>query len=383
MKGFPFIRILDRYIFGQFFTTFILGVTLLCVVLVLGQAFRRLMDLLMDYEVPLEMIASFIAFALPYSLTFTIPWSLLTGVLLLFGRLSAENELIALRSLGMSVTRLTVPIFVFTGMMCGLCWWINVEIAPRSETAMKKTLYEIATNNPLSLFSTDQIIDAFPGKRIYVETRLPDNSLRNIQVYEMDESNLAIRMIVADSGRLDIDREKQEVVLRLENARYQQRDANDPNSDRDMRSGMRMADIPFVISLNKLYEANSVRLGLSSMTTPQLKEELERRRALTGKVDKEDGPTPVRTEIHKRYSFSLACAAFVLLGIPLGITAHRKETSVGFGLSVVIALGYYLLIIGADILRNEAAAMPHLLIWMPNVLFFALGAVLFYRMTRR
>ena len=66
----------------------------------LGNVFKRLLDLLVNNDAPLDLILSFIAYILPFSLTFTIPWGFLTAVLLVFGRLSAENELIAWRSSG-------------------------------------------------------------------------------------------------------------------------------------------------------------------------------------------------------------------------------------------------------------------------------------------
>ena len=66
--------------------------------------------------------------------------------------------------------------------------------------------------------------------------------------------------------------------------------------------------------------------------------------------------------------------AFALIAIPLGITAHRKETSVGFALSLVIAFTYFFFIIMADTFRGNPAAHPTLLIWIPNVLFITLGS---------
>ncbi len=78
------------------------------------------------------------------------------------------------------------------------------------------------------------------------------------------------------------------------------------------------------------------------------------------------------TELNKRFSFSLACVTFALIGIPLGITAHRQETTVGFGLSLVVALTYFLIIIVVNTFREKANVHPELLIWLPNVIFLLL-----------
>ena len=91
----------------------------------------------------------------------------------------------------------------------------------------------------------------------------------------------------------------------------------------------------------------------------------------------------LRTEIHKRYSFSLACMTFGLIGIPLGITAQRRETSIGFALSLMVACGYFTFIIFADSFRDKPEAYPHLLMWLPNVVFMALGLWMFRRLSSK
>src|SRR5438477_10380656 len=81
------VRLLDRYIGRQLLVTAIFAVAVLSVVLVLGNIFKKLLDLLVNQNAPASLIFSFIAYVLPFSLTFTIPWGFLTAVLLVFGRL--------------------------------------------------------------------------------------------------------------------------------------------------------------------------------------------------------------------------------------------------------------------------------------------------------
>jgi lipopolysaccharide export system permease protein len=90
-----------------------------------------------------------------------------------------------------------------------------------------------------------------------------------------------------------------------------------------------------------------------------------------------------RTEINKRFSFPMACLVFALIGVPLGITTHRRETSFGFAVSLVVGVFYFLFIIIADTLRANAKVHPELLVWFPNLLFIAIGVWMFRRLSRQ
>ena len=160
------MKLIDRYVGRQVLLTGLFAVAILSVVLVLGNVFKQLLELLVNHDAPLDLILSFIGYILPFSLTFTIPWGFLTAVLLVFGKMSAENELIALKSSGVSIPRICLPVLGLAVMCVGVCLWINVEVAPRARVKMKDALYNIATNNPLAMFGSDRVIDAFPGRKI-------------------------------------------------------------------------------------------------------------------------------------------------------------------------------------------------------------------------
>src|SRR4051812_29130582 len=163
------MKIIDRYVGRQVLTSATFAVAVLSVVLVLGNIFKTLLDVLVKDDAPLELILSVIAYILPFSLIFTIPWGFLTAVLLVFGKMSAENELIALRSNGVSIARICMPVGVLALVFVGICLWINLDVAPRAHDRMKQAVFHIATSNPLAIFRSDKVIDEFPGRKIFVE----------------------------------------------------------------------------------------------------------------------------------------------------------------------------------------------------------------------
>jgi LPS export ABC transporter permease LptF len=377
------VKLIDRYVGWQLLMTSTLAVTVLSVVLVLGNVFKQLLELLVKNDTPLDLVLSFLAYILPFSLAFTIPWGFLTAVLLVFGKMSAENELIAFRATGVSVPRICLPVLVLAVACVGICFWINIEVAPKAQAKMKEALYNIATSNPMAMFGSDKVIDAFPGNKIYVE-RNQGAELFNLLVYKLNDENEATQVIFAHRGMLETDREKKELLLHIFNARYEQRDDQDVENLMKIRQGITMQETTLPISLESLHDKKRGK-GIGSMTAGELLERLnaEERQAHMTEKERAAEVSAAKTEMSKRFSFSLASFAFALIGVPLAITAHRKETSAGFLLSLIVAVTYFFFIIIANGVREKPAWHPHLLMWVPNVLCLGLGGWLFLRMSRR
>lgn len=368
------MKILDRYLLTALSVATLMGVALLSLVLVLGNVFKEMLDLLINHNVPLETVFAFVAFVLPFSMTFTIPWGFLTAVLLVFGRLSADNEIIALRANGVSFTRIFLPVLAIALLMVGVCLWINIDMAPRAQWSMLNSLFRIATHDPASMFQADEVVDQFPDRRIYVGGREGDH-LRNLVVFEIDETGVPSKVVFAKTGSLTTDEAQQRLLLRVQDANFEQRDEHHPENVDLIRQGITMREGVFPMSLKKLIDRRKRDKPLSSHTLGEL----------LAAIAAPDCPRRLayEVEVSKRFSLSLAALSFALIAVPLGITAHRKETSVGFALSLVIAFGYFFFIIIADSFRENAHAMPVLLIWLPNILFTALGLWLFMRLARR
>ncbi len=368
------MKLIDRFISRELIVNLVFAVAVLSLVLVIGNIFRKLLPLLVNHDVPVEYLLTFIGYVLPFSLIFTIPWGLLTAILLVFGRLSADNELVALRSNGVGIARICVSLAVIALLCTGLCLWLNVHVAPAAQQRMRATIFSLASANPMALFGSDQVIDQFPGRKIYVGKK-DGNKLENITVFELNEASMPMRVTHARSGTLEADLPNQRILMHLYNARYQQRDEKDPSDLRRVRDGINMVEGTLPISLQELYQKEKRRTSRSALSLEQLLEQLK-----TGDINTKSAS---RTEISKRFSFPFSCLAFTLMAVPLGITAHRRETSMGFLISLVVAFSYFLFVIAADALRGNPSTHPEWLVWFPNVLFLAIGAFLFRRLTRQ
>ena len=375
-----FPRIFDRYLGKQVLSATLMGVLLLSGVMVLGNVYKKLDQLLGDTQLPLGVIAEFISLVIPFSLIFTIPWAFLTSILLVFGRLSADNELVSLRMTGWSMTRICTSVFALAISLSAICYWVNIELAPAAKNRMKMLFYEVALENPEALFQEGRVLEKIPGFRIYTGSR-EGREMKDLEIIET-EKGLAKRNVRARRAVLETEAGVMDFTLHLYDAEIESI-THTKDKKVDKIEFIKAGETAFKFPLSRLRD-RSVRINPSMKTTDQLWQEVTSHNdSITGKKLDDKQVSPSRTELNKRYSFSLACFTFALVGIPLGVTAQRRETSTGFALSLITATVYIAFIIFGDTLNDNPKAMPHLIMWLPNVLFLNIGGWLFFRLSRR
>jgi len=374
------VRIFDRYLGKQVFSATLMGVLLLSGVMVLGNVYKKLDELLGDTQLPLGFILEFIALIIPFSLIFTIPWAFLTAILLVFGRLSADNELVSLRMTGWSMSRICAAVFALALLLSGVCYWVNVSVSPMAKDRIKRMFFAVALDNPAALFQQGRVLDKVPGFRIYTGER-DGNVLKDLEIVEV-EGRLAKRVIHSRRATLEMQPGVLDFIMHLEGAEIENISYT-PERVVDKVEFVNAAKTAILFPLSRLKE-DTVKINASMKSTDMLWSEVGSRvDGATGKKMDEKDHSRSLTELNKRYSFSLACLTFALVGIPLGVTAQRRETSTGFALSLITATVYLVFIILADTLNDKPDTMPHLIMWVPNVLFMGIGGWLFYRLSRR
>src|SRR5213594_3095769 len=258
------MKLIDRFVSRELVVNVLFAIAVLSLVLVVGNIFRKLLPLLVNHDVPIEYLITFIAYVMPFSLIFTIPWGLLTAILLVFGRLSADNELIALRANGVSVPRVAVSLAVIALTSTALCLWLTVQVSPATQKKLRSTIFDLATRDPMALFGSDQVIDQFPGRKIYVGKK-EGNKLENITVFELNQNSLPVKVTYARTGMLEADLANKQILMHLYQARYQERDSKDPLNLHKIRDGINMVEGTLPISLQELYEKEKKRPSRSAL----------------------------------------------------------------------------------------------------------------------
>lgn len=368
-----FMRLSDRYIGRQVLVGTLFAVVLLSGMMVMGSLFKEIRKLLVDFGAPLSVIGEFIVGVIPFSLIYTLPWAFLSAILLVFGRLSSDQELTAFRVAGMSLPRIAAPVFAIGTALSLLCLWLNVEVAPRSRAHVKGILIRAFFKDPRSMLSAaaekdglEQLESRLKSTRAFIE-KSDGERMQGLHLFSIrDRDNPDSRDVYVHAMRAEtvIDEKAQEFRLHLHDAFFDSTDSKGRH-----RSFGTSEAVPVVVPYSFVQKD---RQRASTKTNREIRELLATN---DPPIKADDRVEKFVAEIHRRYASSFACLAFAFVGVPLGIKARRRDTSTGLVISLLIGAAYF----GGSMLGGSSEASVIAAAWAPNLLCVALGVALFLR----
>jgi lipopolysaccharide export system permease protein len=363
------VQKLNKYLAGSFLLTFVLSLLVVTFIMLLGIVFK--VTELIAHGMDAKLVLRILSYGLPEALSYTIPISILSSGLLVFGRLSADGEITAMKACGISLWRIILVPVLFSVGCTFLCLYINGQLAPKGHMHRRTLLREIGIESPLALLEEGRFINDFQGLTLYIGKRKGDQ-VRDVRIYDLRTPGVK-REIRAASGTMREDKENQSIKLVLYEVRVDpwlddrpgalyigQWDYDIPVGGRKRPYQPRKDDKTWLELMGEIRDTHAAYPRLSP-------EDLERQR------------TSLRVELHKRLSLSFSCFAFAMLGIPLGIKAHRKESSVGLGLSLLLVFNFYLFILIAEGVEKRPELSPHLINWLPVMISLLVGTMLVNR----
>ena len=355
------MKTLHLYLLRQVTATLVVTVSVFAFVLLLGNVLKDVLDLLASPRTTAGLFFQALALLIPFVLSFALPIGMLTATLLTFGRLSADQELTAIRAGGISLASAIVPVVALSLVLCGVCFWFIGDLGPRSRVAFKELKD--------SVFRSQETLSLGEGRY---------HKVGSVTLYARKvEGDLLrdVRIFAFTNGVCYLDLFAPEAELR--------RDSNQFPSALSLRNFQGLVQMSGgwqgISAEERIEPIANFRPPkfdppkLSQMSMRQLLDERAKRRA--EKLD----VTPIDVQIHRQAAFSFACLGFTLVGIPLGIRAHRRETNIGVAMALLLLLLYYSFIIVAQSLDTKPNWYPQYLLWIPNLLFQVVGVFLIRR----
>jgi LPS export ABC transporter permease LptG len=398
------MKILTRYILKEIFGPTLLGLLFYTSIILMKQLFD-LAGMIIRQSLPLGTVLHLLSLTMPHIVVLTIPMSLLFGILIAVGRLSADSEIIAMRALGISTRTIYLPVFLFSFAIFLLTLYLMNTWLPRANAEFMRMRLELATSGAQKEIRPRVFYDEFENVIVYVndidprtgewrgvfvaDTRTEDTATRygttpakivEAAAQEHPSASGAIgqrsgqKVSVAQRGAIVVVKPQQQLWLNLYNAATHVWDARRPDRY-DVNSNALQR-----IFLGDRYVSDPNRLA-HSLREMDLRQLWTQQKLLARTTDRETYNL-AWVEIHKKFSIPFACITFGILGLPLGITNRRGGKSSGFSLSIAIILFYYVTINNGEALAAAGRITPFIGMWAANIILLSLGIYLLIRANR-
>lgn len=363
---------IHRYIAREIAVPTLIGLLIFTFVLLMGRILK-LVELVVNKGVPLGEILQLFAYLLPAFLVITLPLAFLLGVLLGFGRLSADNEVVALKASGIPIYGMLRPVLVLAVFCCLITGWLTLYGEPAGQTAFRDQVFEIASSRANVGILPRVFNDEFDGLVLYagdVDERRGE--MRGVFISD-ERIGATPAVILASQGRVISDPEQRILTLRLENGTIHRRPV-DKKADTYQVIGFTTYDIN--LNMGQQLTNGSGRLKkLREFPLPELWSKLH-------SAQSAEERRPVAVELHKRFALPLAPLVFALVGVPLGIRSQRSGKGGGFATALAIFMAYYICATFAETLALESAFPIVATLWAPNLLFLSAGLLLLRQAAR-
>jgi lipopolysaccharide export system permease protein len=431
------MKILWRYILKELFWPFLFGVGISTFVLIMD-AILDIMNLIITKGISVWVVLEFFGLSLAWMLALSVPMGMLVAALMGYGRISADNEVVAAKACGISMPTIVMPGLLMGVILAVALSWFNDQILPNANHRARLLMTDITRKKPTWSLEENVFLDYFDGYHILVKK--VDNKtseIRDVTIFEHKDPKTP-RTIVAKSGDIKFTPDGSRLIMNLYDGeihepdpdnqeRYRrtefkkqtialegasselERSESGARGDREMSVAMMLnenrenqAQIDSTQKrINEIVKQDILKLTAGPLTEKEVKDAIKKQ-AKADEISLKPKDTMTRieyemktiktyqrqinsmtVEIHKKFSIPVACIAFVLLGAPLGILARKGGVATSLALSLLFFIVYWAFLIGGEELADRMYLNGAVAMWLPNVVIGITGLLLIGIVNRR
>ncbi len=360
--------IIYRYLLLEILAPFGAGLLAFTTIVFLGRL-MKVTQMIVVKGVGLIEVLKTCAYLFPYLLVFTLPMAATVGILLALMRLSVDQEVVALKTAGLSYTQLLPPIFVFSLATAALALFFTAYGSPWGQKATRELMMEVVKRRA-DLGIKEQVFNTdFQGLMLFVN-HVPSatGQLEGIFIYDSRDKDNP-NAVYAQKGRLSFDESQETLVLQLLDGRV-------------MRWGSALTRWQTVE-----FRTYQLPLQLFSFQLKDKKSEDEMYLGELWRSLNQEAPGSsrhIRLAVELSRRLSLPCGAFLLcmIAMPLGMSPRHHGRTWGLILGLVVFLVYYVVFTASWRLAYSERMNPFLAPWMANLLFTGVAVYLWRRTVR-
>ncbi|HGJ64286.1 TPA: YjgP/YjgQ family permease [bacterium] len=381
------MKLLTKYALSEIIEPFILALVAFTSVLIVDKVF-----LLTKYFVekgvnPLYML-EMLFFYLPAALVLTVPMAVLVGIVTAFGRMSADNEIIAMKTSGIGMQKMIIPVVISTLILSVFMIFFMDYSIPKGNQAYTELYSQLRRKHPALVLEPNTVMEEMSvvGRKWYFsDIDGKTGRMKSITIWE--RSGNTPKIITAKEGELEFF--PSWTALNLYNGNIYQADPKDPS--KGYTTGSFIKDRIILDIAKSLQGDDRITAGPRNMSINEAKAKLkDLNEQLVSPMTQEYVKEYIRkyqlndfrVEIYKKISIPFASLIFGLIGVPLGLIVRRGGRMVGLGVGVGLIIVYYILLTIGEKLSKAGLYPPLLGAWTPNILIGIAGIILIIKTVR-
>lgn len=427
--------ILSRYVLKEHIGPFLFGFFVITFVLIID-FIPHMLELIIGKDLSAWTVIKFLVLNLAWMLALAVPMAVLVATLMAFGRLTADKEILAIKSLGIDLIRLMIPVFVASGLIGAGLIWFNNEVLPDANHMASNLRGDIGRLRPTFQLQPGVFVENIPGYILLVEDIDHTTSrIRGAVIYDRTNQNVN-RTITADSGIVEFSPQDEVITFHLMDGQVHEQNRDkvrdyrisafksqtfkvgnletrlketeqDYRGDREMSAQQMLDKVHGWEKEISDYREAVVLDSDSSLLTllkPPVKGPVAQNRGekewleyqysqAAGTINQMTRLFKTRrtqiandvkliskyeVEIHKKYALPAACLAFILIGAPLGVVSRGGGMALSIGISIGLFTVYWAFLIGGEQLADRLIIPAAVAMWAANVLMVAVGLILIY-----
>jgi LPS export ABC transporter permease LptF/LPS export ABC transporter permease LptG len=357
------VKTLDRYMIREILVPLGLSLLVLTFVLEIPPILREA-EALISKGVAWSVVGRVLLLLLPQALGITIPMAVLLGILIGFGRLSADREFVAMQACGISVFRLVRPVAVIALVAMAADAYVMIVALPNANQTFREITFNVVASRAESNVKPRVFFDDFPNRTLYVRDVVP-GGWRDVFLADTTRPD-ETTVYLAKEGRLIVDREKRSVVLELKNGTQHTTRTSKPEE----YEGGDFASVLLTLDADAVFPRFVPAKGIPEMTIAEL------RQNMVEAATRGEAGYSQRFMIQQKFSIPAASLVLALIGLALGVSNRKDGRLASFVLGFGVIFAYYVCLWTARALSLSGGFPTELGPWIPNLLFGAAGVAL-------
>jgi LPS export ABC transporter permease LptF len=350
------LSILDRYLLREMGPPFGFALAAFTLFLIINSFFVAA-DYIINKGVPFALVLRYIVLQLPAFMYLILPFAAMFSVLLGFARLAGDNEVTALRTSGVSLSRIALPCYAAGALLCVAAFGINESLAPRAYHKALESFRQIAYHATQPVIPADQFVKPDWQHVIYIGSiDSATGVMHNVQIFTLRPGYYPDTFSAASGQQVG-----GKIVLYDGVLTHYEKNAKDVTQQHFRTAEFTLGDTSL------LYQGAA---SAFEMNSAQLRRELATLRG-NGQDTRDD-----QIKLQEKYAMPVACLVGIFIALPLAVRFGKRGRGVAAMLAVVVLFVYYLIMAAAAALGKNGALPVIAAAWVPNAVMLAVGVAL-------